>query len=209
MARALPPSFFRLQAENVPEYPPLDVSRRADVCIVGGGFTGLSAALHLAADGADVVLVEANSVASGASGRNGGQIHSGLRRDVIWLEQPNDAALFAEIGDTLWRGDKPLRTGLVIVTEVNGTAISLDRGLPFDFDAGMATVEVTHMVRDVTVKGITLRGDYGMSDEANFANTVASENGGMMMVVNGTIVVRGGRLAPGVWPGRAVRGPVE
>ena len=109
--------------------------------------------------------------------------------DVIWVEQPNDAALFAEIGDTLWRGDKPLRTGLVIVTEVNGTAISLDRGLPFDFDAGLATVEVTHMVRDVTVKGITLRGDYGMSDEANFANTVASENGGMMMVVNGTIGV--------------------
>jgi gamma-glutamylputrescine oxidase len=87
MPRALPPSFFRLQAENVPEYPPLEVSRRADVCIVGGGFTGLSAALHLAAAGADVVLIEANEIASGASGRNGGQIHSGLRRDVIWLEE--------------------------------------------------------------------------------------------------------------------------
>ena len=87
MARALPPSFFRLQAENVPKYPPLDVSRRADVCVVGGGFTGLSAALHLAAEGADVVLIEANEIASGASGRNGGQIHSGLRRDVVWLEQ--------------------------------------------------------------------------------------------------------------------------
>ncbi len=87
MARALPPSFFRLAAGAVPEYPPLEGSRRADVCVVGGGFTGLSAALHLAAAGADVVLVEANAIASGASGRNGGQIHSGLRRDVIWLEE--------------------------------------------------------------------------------------------------------------------------
>jgi gamma-glutamylputrescine oxidase len=55
--------------------------------IVGGGYTGLSAALHLAEAGVDVVLIEADSIASGASGRNGGQIHSGLRRDVIWLEQ--------------------------------------------------------------------------------------------------------------------------
>ena len=87
MARALPPSFFRLAAGDVPQYPPLDGSRKADVCIVGGGFTGLSAALHLAEAGADVVLIEADAIASGASGRNGGQIHSGLRRDVIWLEK--------------------------------------------------------------------------------------------------------------------------
>ena len=59
MARALPPSFFRLALGTCPNIPPLDGSRRADVCIVGGGFTGLSAALHLAEAGADVVLVEA------------------------------------------------------------------------------------------------------------------------------------------------------
>lgn len=87
MAKALPPSFFKLAAGDTQKYEPLDGSRRADVCIVGGGFTGLSAALHLAEAGADVVLVEANEIASGASGRNGGQIHSGLRRDVIWLEE--------------------------------------------------------------------------------------------------------------------------
>jgi gamma-glutamylputrescine oxidase len=87
MVRAFPPSFFRLAAGEAPKYPPLDGSRKADVCIVGGGFTGLSAAIHLAEAGADVVLVEADRIASGASGRNGGQIHSGLRRDVIWLEE--------------------------------------------------------------------------------------------------------------------------
>jgi len=87
MAPALPPSFFRLSAGKVPGYEPLDGSRRADVCVVGGGYTGLSAAIHLAEAGADVVLVEADEVASGASGRNGGQIHSGQRRDVLWLEK--------------------------------------------------------------------------------------------------------------------------
>jgi gamma-glutamylputrescine oxidase len=87
MARALPPSFFQLAAGDVPGYAPLDGSRRADVCVVGGGFTGLSAAIHLAEAGADVVLLEAERIAAAASGRNGGQIHSGQRRDVLWLEK--------------------------------------------------------------------------------------------------------------------------
>lgn len=87
MPRPHPPSFYRLAAANVPEHPRLDGSRKADVCVVGGGYTGLSAALHLAEAGADVVLVEAESLGSGASGRNGGQIHSGQRRDVLWLEE--------------------------------------------------------------------------------------------------------------------------
>jgi gamma-glutamylputrescine oxidase len=87
MGGSLPPSYFRLTAPDVPHFPPLDGSRRADVCVVGGGYTGLSAALHLAELGSNVVLVEASSVAGGASGRNGGQIHSGQRRDVLWLER--------------------------------------------------------------------------------------------------------------------------
>jgi gamma-glutamylputrescine oxidase len=87
MPRAHPPSFYRLAAATAPEYPPLDGSRRADVCVVGGGYTGLSAALHLAEAGADVVLLEADRIAGGASGQNGGQIHSGQRRDVLWLEE--------------------------------------------------------------------------------------------------------------------------
>jgi gamma-glutamylputrescine oxidase len=87
MARQFPPSFYRIAAGEVPARPPLDGSRRADVCVVGGGFTGLSAALHLAEAGADVVLVESGRIADGASGRSGGQIHSGQRQDVVWLEE--------------------------------------------------------------------------------------------------------------------------
>src|SRR3712207_5254429 len=87
MARALPPSFHRISYPDAPRYPALQGWRRADICVVGGGYTGLSAALHLAEAGADVVLLEADRIASGASGANGGQIHSGQRRDVLWLEK--------------------------------------------------------------------------------------------------------------------------
>ncbi len=55
---------------------------RCDVAIVGGGFTGLSAALALAKKGADVVVLEAERVASAASGRNGGHCNSGLSHNA-------------------------------------------------------------------------------------------------------------------------------
>ncbi|MDP6346103.1 MAG: FAD-binding oxidoreductase, partial [Alphaproteobacteria bacterium] len=57
-----------------PETPTLRGERRADVAVVGGGFTGLSAALHLAEAGADVVVLEAEQAGFGASGRNNGQV---------------------------------------------------------------------------------------------------------------------------------------
>src|SRR5687768_5173713 len=87
MSPPLPPSYFQLAAPDPPAYPRLEGSRTADVCVIGGGYTGLSAALHLAEAGAEIVLIEANRIGGGASGRNGGQIHSGQRQDVLWLER--------------------------------------------------------------------------------------------------------------------------
>ncbi len=59
----------------------------ADVCIVGGGYTGLSTAIHLRQLGFTVVLLEANRVAWGASGRNGGHVGTGQRADQVTLEK--------------------------------------------------------------------------------------------------------------------------
>ena len=72
-------SWYEDTAGDRPEYPALDGDRRADVVIVGGGFTGLSAAAHLAKAGADVALIEAHRFGDGASGRNGGQLGTGQR----------------------------------------------------------------------------------------------------------------------------------
>ena len=81
-----PESWYAATAEKLAPFAPLRGETKADVCIVGGGYTGLSAALHLAEAGLDVVLLEAQRVGFGASGRNGGQLGSGQRMDQVKLE---------------------------------------------------------------------------------------------------------------------------
>src|SRR5581483_8383172 len=93
------PSLYAAQADQSLKFPALDGSTRAHVAVVGGGYTGLSAALHLAERGIDVALLEAEQVGWGASGRNGGQLHSGQRRDQDWIE----AKLGRENAIHLWR----------------------------------------------------------------------------------------------------------
>ena len=73
-------------AEPLPQTRPLEADRRADVAIVGAGYTGLSAALHLAERGADVVVLDAAEPGWGASGRNGGQVIPGLKHEPDELE---------------------------------------------------------------------------------------------------------------------------
>lgn len=82
-----PASYYAATKADLAPFPALKGATRADVCIVGGGYTGLSAALHLAQRGLDVVLLEAHRVGFGASGRNGGQVGSGQRQDQDWLEK--------------------------------------------------------------------------------------------------------------------------
>lgn len=79
-------SWYEATVGERPAYPPLDGGTRADVAIIGGGFTGLSAAAQLAKAGVDVVLIEAHRFGDGASGRNGGQMGTGQRSSLDELE---------------------------------------------------------------------------------------------------------------------------
>jgi len=82
-----PASYYAATAIDVCEHDQLRGAEQADVCVIGGGFTGLSAALNLAEQGLDVVLLEAERIGFGASGRNGGLIGSGQRKDALEMEE--------------------------------------------------------------------------------------------------------------------------
>jgi glycine/D-amino acid oxidase-like deaminating enzyme len=77
----LQPSLWHATAPAAPQTPPLAGGARADVCIVGAGYAGLSTALHLAQAGVSVVVLEAREPGWGASGRNGGQVIPGIKYD--------------------------------------------------------------------------------------------------------------------------------
>ncbi|WP_407051485.1 NAD(P)/FAD-dependent oxidoreductase [Methyloraptor flagellatus] len=101
--KPLPKSLYAETAQPAPETAPLagDVTTR--VAIVGGGYTGLSTALHLAEAGIDVIVIEANEIGWGASGRNGGQVNAGLKWEPEELESGFGADLgkrMARLGDS-------------------------------------------------------------------------------------------------------------
>ncbi|MEZ5669938.1 MAG: FAD-binding oxidoreductase [Alphaproteobacteria bacterium] len=92
------PSWYAATANDRTRYPPLDGHCSVDACVIGGGYTGLSAALHLAEAGFSVRLLEGRRVGWGASGRNGGQLGSGQRKDQEALE----AMVGADRARALW-----------------------------------------------------------------------------------------------------------
>jgi gamma-glutamylputrescine oxidase len=102
-------TWYEATGHPAPRHPVLAGEHRADVAILGGGYTGLSAALELATRGYDVAVVEARTVGGGASGRNGGQLITGFNPPFTTLAARHGLdearALFrlAEAGKALLR----------------------------------------------------------------------------------------------------------
>lgn len=96
-------SYYAATANEVSGYPVLEGSKSADICIVGAGFTGVATALTLAERGFSVVLVEANRVGWGASGRNGGQLINGIS-GLDKIRKKHGDGIADMLWDIKWRG---------------------------------------------------------------------------------------------------------
>ncbi|MCV0395310.1 MAG: FAD-binding oxidoreductase [Rhizobiaceae bacterium] len=117
-------SWYEATVGERPRYPSLDGDLAVDVVVIGGGFTGLSAAAHLAKAGVSVALIEAHRFGDGASGRNGGQLGTGQRAGAEEME--------AEVGFTrakaLFDLAEEAKAHLLGFAEANGIEIDFRPG---------------------------------------------------------------------------------
>ena len=80
-------SFYRSSVEDLNSQDQLTSDIDVDICIIGGGLTGISSAINLSKKGYSVMLCEARKIGWGASGRNGGQLGIGMRKDQFTIEK--------------------------------------------------------------------------------------------------------------------------
>ena len=101
MTAPFPPSYYAASATPMAAFPRLDGSVTTDVCIIGGGLTGINTAIELAERGLSVVVLEQNRVGWGASGRNGGQVTGSLSGDRA-MEREFARVLGPDTADYIW-----------------------------------------------------------------------------------------------------------
>ncbi len=97
-------SYYAATAIEKTNYPVLQGAQTADICIVGAGFTGIVTALMLAERGYSVIVVEANRIGWGASGRNGGQLICGISGESKLARQYGTGVVDL-LWEMRWRGN--------------------------------------------------------------------------------------------------------
>lgn len=102
-------SYYAASANKYEPFPTLEGSINCDVCVVGGGYTGLSSALHLAEMGYDVVVLEGARIGFGASGRNGGQLVNSYSRDIDVIEKNYGPDAAKMLGSMMFEGGDIIR----------------------------------------------------------------------------------------------------
>jgi len=98
-------SYYAATVNHPTDFAALQGEQKADVCVIGAGFTGVATALTLAERGYDVHVVEANKVGWGASGRNGGQMINGINGEKNFAMNADEDLLW----DMRWRGHEIIR----------------------------------------------------------------------------------------------------
>lgn len=177
-------SLWTATANAAVECSPLQGEGQTDVAIIGGGYTGLSAALHLAEAGVRATLLEAETPGWGASGRNGGQLNPGLKDTPDAIE----ARLGAEVGARLVRlsgGAADFVLDLIRRHEIACDAVQTGWIQPGHSAAALAAAQ--QRVAQWTRRGAPLR----MLSRDELAALLGTD-----AYIGGSIDARGGNLHP-------------
>ncbi|EKF59027.1 gamma-glutamylputrescine oxidoreductase [Agrobacterium albertimagni AOL15] len=102
-------TYYAASARDKRVRPKLDGQHTADICIIGAGFTGISAALELSEKGYAVIVLEADRIGFGASGRNGGQIVNGYSRDLETIAKRYGQEKADRLGEMSLEGGRIIR----------------------------------------------------------------------------------------------------
>lgn len=178
-------SYYANSANQTLSFPSLEGDTQTDVCIIGGGYTGLSAALHLSQRGYQVTLLEAKNIGSGASGRNGGQVCQGLNVSHKALCQK----VGKEHADQLW--DMSVESVDLVKSLIK------EHNIECDFKPGLLHVasKASHVdeIRDaVEYKNTTLKYDHVSYIDAKAVSDVL----GTSHFHGGEFYSKGGHLHP-------------
>ncbi len=180
-----PPSYYAASANALDAFPALKGEIRADVCVVGAGYTGLNAALELAEAGFDVVLLDAQRVGWGASGRNGGQLGSGQRQDQDWIEK----AVGFERAKAFW--------DLSMEAKATAKARIAKHAIACDLKPGMLRADhKTGEVAEHHAYVEKLNRDYGYADIRPLSKAEAAAEVGSRVYHGGSLDMGAGHLHP-------------
>ena len=177
-------SYYAATANVKDARPPLQGSAQADVCIVGAGFTGISAALELLERGFSVIVLEANRVGWGASGRNGGQIVNGYSRDLDVIAKRYGAPAGRAIGAMALEGGDIIRER---VRKYNIACNLVDGGL----FVALTQKQMRGLEHHKQVWSEYGHNDFALLDKAGLAPHVASDR-----YAGGLLDHKGGHIHP-------------
>lgn len=185
MIPAHPESYYAATANEIPEHARLEDTVVCDVCVIGGGYTGVSTALHLAERGFSVVLLESERIGWGASGRNGGQLGSGQRKDQDELEN----MLGVNRARQLWDLAEESKTTAKALIEKYGIECDLKPGVLHPTHK-QSLVEHAHRYAD------KLRDEYGYEQIEPVSTAEMREMLGTDVYYGGSLDMGAGHLHP-------------
>ncbi|WP_224814002.1 FAD-binding oxidoreductase [Hasllibacter sp. MH4015] len=163
--------------------PSLTGSLKVDVAVIGAGFTGLWAAKTLAETGRDVVVLDAHRAGFGASGRNGGQVHSGFNKGQRWLEEHLGEGRARALWDLSEAAKAQLRAFCATIPETHYKP-GIAHGEYDKLDLAEARLEADHMHRHYGL-------EIDVLDQARFGELVKSPS-----YIGGSVDPSGGHVQP-------------